>query len=237
VYSLRKGMTDIMIYREKEVFERYELKPEQMIDYKGLRGDPSDNIPGVVGVGEKTAINLLKEFRTIENLYNKIEKITDKQIEEHKFLTKKLVERLKENKEMAFLTLGDSTGSIERVIFPNVFEKYKEFIESKDVVVISGRVNGGKILADKIMNPQDFKKEASSQMHIFLNSSFDFEQLVKLRDIFLKKKGKCNIFLHMPELEKHKKAIKASAFLLVDPDEELISTLKREKVVEKVWVS
>jgi len=104
VYSLRKGMTDTMIYREKEVFERYELKPEQMIDYKGLRGDPSDNIPGVVGVGEKTAINLLKEFRTIENLYNKIEKIIDKQIEEHKFLTKKLVERLKENKEMAFFS-------------------------------------------------------------------------------------------------------------------------------------
>ena len=148
---------------------------------------------------------------------------------------KKIITR--DNKEMAFLTLGDSTGSIESVIFPNVFEKYKEFIESKDVVVISGRVNGGKILADKIMNPQDFKKEASSQMHIFLNSSMDFEQLVKLRDIFLKKKGKCNIFLHMPELEKHKKAIKASAFLLVDPDEELISTLKREKVVEKVWVS
>lgn len=104
VYSLRKGMTDIMIYGEKEVFERYELKPEQMIDYKGLRGDPSDNIPGVVGVGEKTAINLLKEFRTIENLYNKIEKITDKQIEKHKFFTKKLVERLKENKEMAFFS-------------------------------------------------------------------------------------------------------------------------------------
>jgi len=104
VYALRRGMTDTMIYREKEVFERYELKPEQMIDYKGLRGDPSDNIPGVVGVGEKTAINLLKEFRTIENLYNKIEKITDKQIEKHKFLTKKLVEKLKENKEMAFFS-------------------------------------------------------------------------------------------------------------------------------------
>ena len=55
-------MTDIMIYGEKEVFERYELKPEQMIDYKGLRGDPSDNIPGVVGVGEKTATVLLKEY-------------------------------------------------------------------------------------------------------------------------------------------------------------------------------
>jgi DNA polymerase-3 subunit alpha len=65
----------------------------------------------------------------------------------------------------------------------------------------------------------------------------DFEQLVKLRDIFLKNKGKCNVFLHVPELEKYKKAIKASAFLLVDPGEELIATLKREEVVEKVWVS
>ena len=141
------------------------------------------------------------------------------------------------NKEMAFLTLGDPTGSIEIVVFPNVFEKYKDFMESKHVVVISGRVNGGKILADKIMNPEDFKKEASSQMHILLNSSMDFEQLVKLRDIFLKNKGKCDVFLHVPELERYKKAIKASVFLLVDPGEELIATLKREKVVEKVWVN
>lgn len=94
VYSLRKGMTDIMIYGEKEVFERYELKPEQMIDYKGLRGDPSDNIPGVVGVGEKTATVLLKEFKTLENLYNKIDKVDNK----------KLVDKLKQNKKMAFFS-------------------------------------------------------------------------------------------------------------------------------------
>jgi DNA polymerase-3 subunit alpha len=148
---------------------------------------------------------------------------------------KKIITR--DNKEMAFVTLGDPTGSIEIVVFPNVFEKYKEFLESKAVIVVSGRVNGGKILADKIMNPEDFKKEASSQMHILLNSSTDFEQLVKLRDIFLKNKGKCNVFIHVPELERYKKAIKASSFLLVDPGEELISTLKREKLVEKVWVS
>jgi DNA polymerase-3 subunit alpha len=135
------------------------------------------------------------------------------------------------------MTLGDPTGSIEVVVFPNVFEKYSDFFHSKAVMVVSGRVNGGKVLADKIMNPEDFKKEASSQMHVLLNSTIDFEQLVKLRDIFLKNKGKCNVFIHVPELEKYKKAIKASSFLLVDPREELISTLKKEKLVEKVWVN
>jgi len=104
VYSLRRGMTDIFIYGKKEVKERYGLKPEQMIDYKGLRGDPSDNIPGVAGVGEKTACVLLKEFNTIENLYNKIGEITDEQIEKHSFFTPKLIEKLKENKEMAFFS-------------------------------------------------------------------------------------------------------------------------------------
>ena len=104
VYTLKKGLTDSIIYGEKEVEQRYGLKTEQMIDYKGLRGDPSDNIPGVKGVGEKTATALLKEFNTIENLYKQIEKMTKKQIEKHSFLTQKLVEKLKQNKEMAFFS-------------------------------------------------------------------------------------------------------------------------------------
>ena len=138
---------------------------------------------------------------------------------------------------MAFLTLGDPTGTLECVIFPTVFETYKDFMDSKDVIVISGRVNGGKILADKIVNPDDFKKETSSHMNLLLNSSMDFEKLVKLRYIFIKNKGKCNVFIHVPELERYKKSIKASAFLLVDPREDLIAALKKEEVVEKVWVS
>ena len=104
VYALRRGMSDTFIYGKKEVFERYGLKINQLIDYKGLRGDPSDNIPGVAGVGEKTAIALLKEFKTIEGLYNKVEKMSDKQIEDHKFLTKKMVEKLKKDKKMAFFS-------------------------------------------------------------------------------------------------------------------------------------
>lgn len=75
VYTMRKGIADTILYDEKAVFERFGLLPNQMIDYKALRGDPSDNIPGVPGIGEKTAVTLLKEFKTLDNVYKNLAKI------------------------------------------------------------------------------------------------------------------------------------------------------------------
>ena len=74
IYTLRKGVKDTVLYDEKTVIERYGLKPEQMPDYRGLKGDPSDNIPGVPGIGEKTATDLLKQYGTIEKMYEQLEK-------------------------------------------------------------------------------------------------------------------------------------------------------------------
>ena len=73
VYTLRKGIKDVVVYDEEAVKERYGLTPEQIIDFKGLRGDPSDNIPGVNGIGEKGATELLQNFSSIEKLYTAIE--------------------------------------------------------------------------------------------------------------------------------------------------------------------
>ena len=76
VYTLRKGLKDTIIYDVDLVKERYNgLSPEQLTDYRALRGDPSDNIPGVNGIGEKTAIELLKEFNTLEDLYSAIKEL------------------------------------------------------------------------------------------------------------------------------------------------------------------
>lgn len=99
VFTLRKGMTDTIVYDEPMVHERYGLAPEQVIDWKGLKGDPSDNIPGVPGIGEKTATALIQEFGNLEDLYGVVEKGTAT-----KPLTEKLIAKLAEHKDMAFFS-------------------------------------------------------------------------------------------------------------------------------------
>lgn len=69
VFTMRKGVSDTVLYDEALVRERYGLAPKQLIDFKGLRGDPSDNIPGVRGIGEKTAAELIQRYGAIEAIY------------------------------------------------------------------------------------------------------------------------------------------------------------------------
>lgn len=88
VYTLRKGLADTITYTPALVYERYGLKPEQLVEYRALKGDPSDNIPGVKGIGEKTAVELIKKFKNITDLYVALKK-NDAQ-------TKKLSPRLRE---------------------------------------------------------------------------------------------------------------------------------------------
>lgn len=64
------------LFDQNEFREKYKFLPHQMIDYKALRGDPSDNIPGVAGIGEKYATNLLLEYETLDNIYENIDNIT-----------------------------------------------------------------------------------------------------------------------------------------------------------------
>ena len=81
VLTPHKGLSETMLYGEEEVkFKFGGLMPKQLIDYKGLRGDPSDNIPGVKGIGEKGAIELLNNFKSIESIYDHLDspKIKDR---------------------------------------------------------------------------------------------------------------------------------------------------------------
>ncbi|WP_310175938.1 DNA polymerase I [Neobacillus niacini] len=98
----RKGITDIEEYTPEHIQEKYGLTPLQIIDMKGLMGDASDNIPGVPGVGEKTAIKLLKEFSTLENLLDSVEQVSGK----------KLQEKLEEYKNQA--VMSKELATIER---------------------------------------------------------------------------------------------------------------------------
>ena len=132
VFALRKGMSDSVLYGKKEIFERYGLTPEQMVDYKGLRGDPSDNLPGVRGVGEKTATELLKKYKTIEGAYKNLSEIKEglrKKLEKDKlqaFFSKKLA-RLVENVPIKFGLDEARAEDLSRVKVINLMRELEFF--------------------------------------------------------------------------------------------------------------
>jgi DNA polymerase I len=95
VMRTTRGVSETKEYGREEVIEEYGVTPEQIPDYKALVGDPSDNIPGVKGIGPKGAANLLEEFGTVENLYENLEKVKAKG-------TRK---KLEEGRENAFVSL------------------------------------------------------------------------------------------------------------------------------------
>ncbi len=81
VYMLRKGMSDFVLFNEAEVQKKYGFGPEYIVDYKSLKGDASDNIPGVKGVGDKTAVQLIQEIGGIVEIYKAIKKNNTKKLD------------------------------------------------------------------------------------------------------------------------------------------------------------
>lgn len=102
VFMLRKGIKDIVLYDEKAVIEKYGFQATQIPDYKGLAGDTSDNIPGVTGIGAKTATTLLQSFSTLENIYAHLPEIKES-----------VRKKLETDKEQAFLSKELGTIHLE----------------------------------------------------------------------------------------------------------------------------
>lgn len=106
VITLRKGLTDTAIYDEKAVRERFGFSPDYVVDFKGLRGDPSDNIPGVSGIGEKTAKDLIVRYGHIEDIYKMLAKGTLKTSE-------RILKLLTEQKDQALLSKDLATAQAD----------------------------------------------------------------------------------------------------------------------------
>ena len=83
VYLTRKGVSDTVEYTVEKIEEEYGLTPKQLIDVKGLMGDKSDNIPGVDGIGEKRALDFIRKYGSIENLYDNLDEISGKKTKEN----------------------------------------------------------------------------------------------------------------------------------------------------------
>ena len=117
----KRGGTEIEDYHTQDVVEKYGLQPAQIIDLKGLMGDSSDNIPGVPGIGEKTAVKILTAYPTVESAYENLEQVTPKRTHD----------LLEANKELAFLSKKLATiktdceleYTLEEARFPELFNE------------------------------------------------------------------------------------------------------------------
>lgn len=116
VISTKKGISDIKIYDKKAVFERFGIYPEKIPDFLALKGEPSDNIPGIPGIGEKIASKLIAEYSSLEDLYKNIES----------FEGKRLYNLLLENKDMAFLARSLATLSRKAPVNERILNSWFE---------------------------------------------------------------------------------------------------------------
>ncbi len=121
IVTTKKGITDVVVYGPDEVFERYGVTPAQFPDFLGLMGDSSDNIPGVPGVGQKTAAKLLDRFGSMDGIYENLDALKGKQLE-----------NLRDNKDQAYLSRTVAT-IVRDVDFPLDLEqvRFPDFDERK----------------------------------------------------------------------------------------------------------
>lgn len=98
IYMMRKGLSEIEIFDKNHLKEVYNIAPKQIIDVKSLMGDTSDNIPGVKGIGEKTAFSLIEKYESLDNIFQNIDNISGK-----------LKEKLQSDKKMAYLSYDLAT--------------------------------------------------------------------------------------------------------------------------------
>lgn len=139
VIAPQNGGAEAKIYNVDAVIEKWGVSPAQVADYKGLRGDVSDNIPGVHGIGEKTAVSLLHDFGSIEGIYANIDKITGS-----------VAEKLRADRDMAFLSKKLATVRRDLDVDLNLEACATHEFDKKKVLEFFDRLNFGATLRRKL---------------------------------------------------------------------------------------
>lgn len=185
------GKTETENFDRNKILEVYGIEPKQLIEVKGLMGDTSDNIPGVPGVGEKTALNLIKQFETIDNIYEKLE--NGEQIAKGK-----LKENLENNKDLAILSreLGriDTDAPVDRELSDFKVQEW----DKKRVLEIFKNLRFNRYI-------DRFNLESEETEEKNIDSLFEYEEIKsdeKILDIIKEIENKKVIYYYFEKEEK-----------------------------------
>ncbi len=155
------GLANIKIFDKSEVEKKLDVSPNQIVEYKALVGDPSDNYPGASGIGPKTASKLIHQFGTVDNIYKNLEKIESEKVKEilekeknNVYVSKKLAE---------IMTDVDINLDIKKLKFKGFNKKLIDFLTQYQMNTLTKRIFNVKVV-DKKEEP---KKEKPDQIKLF----------------------------------------------------------------------
>ena len=192
----KAGKTETDEFNKEKIIEKYGIEPKQLIDVKGLQGDSSDNIPGVPGVGEKTALTLIKKFGSIEKLYEAIEKNEDG-------LKGKQREKIVDNKELAFMSKTLGTINLE-VPIADTLENFKvEEWDKERVLEIFKELNFNRYIERFSLTDSETNKDIDKKTLFKINDK-NTEEIIKL----IKEQKELIFYINTEEDKNENKIIK-----------------------------
>ena len=255
VYALKKGFSNIEEFHPESFRAKYGLEPTQFLDLKSLKGDASDNIPGVPGIGEKTAIELLKKYQTLDNIYENIE-----------LINKSIHDKLVAGKDMAVLSKKLATlytdapikldlqsmdvnkfdapklkANLEKLEFRSLLRQMPE-ISDVAVDINDGNAPRGNLHLPKMVTPKDFKITGKDEVYIqaYARGAHGANPYA----IVLGTKDTATTFLlplHIDDFKKVKLTLESTAFVGYDVKQQLKSLfylgVKADKVAHDVQVA
>ena len=190
VYALKKGISEILIYDVEGVKKKYGgLTPAQLVDFKALRGDPSDNIPGAKGIGEKTAIELLAKFKSIEKIYKQLRELGVAKLSQSSGIKETVFKKLIDSEKL--VKLSQKLAQIKTgVKIKTHFEEFQfgRFDPEKIVKILQKYAFRSLIaqiqtLSDLYQVKSDRHSSKSQAKHILIDSEKKKEEfLIKIRE-------------------------------------------------------
>ena len=192
----KAGKSETDEYNKEKIIEKYGIKPKQLIDVKGLQGDTSDNIPGVPGVGEKTALSLIQKYGSIENLYDKVEKGKDD-------LKGKQREKIIENKDLAYLSKTLGTINLEVPIKDSLEDFKVEEWDKKKVLELFKELNFNRYI-ERFSLKEEEVQEKEQAKELFKIGNNTLEKMIEK----IKKEKKMCMYISSAKDEKEEKIIK-----------------------------